>query len=108
MKTTLIALGLMMVAGATLAADTYHEGYMRKDGTYVQPHYQTAPDNTRLNNYSTQGNVNPYTGQAGNVNPYQQPQQQQYQQPSYGQYGQPQQHQQKVCTKDYFGKVTCN
>ena len=47
---------------------------MRKDGTYVQPHHRTAPDNNRLNNYSTQGNVNPYTGQMGTVNPYTQPQ----------------------------------
>jgi hypothetical protein len=30
-------------------------------------------DNNRLNNYSTQGNVNPYTGQMGTVNPYSQP-----------------------------------
>jgi hypothetical protein len=51
-------------------ADTYVNGYVRKDGTYVQPHYRTDPDSTKLNNYSTQGNVNPYTGQAGTVDPY--------------------------------------
>jgi hypothetical protein len=48
-------------------------GYVRRDGTYVQPHHRTAPDNNRFNNYSTQGNVNPYTGQMGTVNPYSQP-----------------------------------
>jgi hypothetical protein len=51
-------------------AQTAVHGYVRKDGTYVQPHYKTAPDNSRFNNYSTQGNYNPYTGQNGTVNPY--------------------------------------
>lgn len=51
------------------------QGHMRRDGTYVQPHHRTAPDDNRLNNYSTQGNMNPYTGQRGTVNPYSQPMQ---------------------------------
>ena len=51
-------------------ADEYVNGYTRKDGTYVQPHYQTNPNSTKLDNYSTQGNVNPYTGRAGTVDPY--------------------------------------
>jgi hypothetical protein len=46
------------------------DGYYNKNGTYVAPHYRSSPDSSRLNNYSTQGNVNPYTGQAGTVNPY--------------------------------------
>lgn len=40
-------------------------GYTRSNGTYVQGHYRTSPDYTRNNNWSTQGNVNPYTGKAG-------------------------------------------
>jgi hypothetical protein len=44
-------------------------GYTRRDGTYVQPHYRSAPDGNVYNNWSTRGNVNPYTGQAGRVNP---------------------------------------
>ena len=39
--------------------------YTRKDGTYVAPHYQTNPNRTLNDNYSTIGNVNPHTGQAG-------------------------------------------
>jgi hypothetical protein len=50
------------------------QGYTRQNGTYVQPYHRTTPDNNRFNNYSTQGNVNPYTGQMGTVNPYTQPQ----------------------------------
>lgn len=48
--------------------DVYVEGYYRKNGTYVRPHWRTAPDRTCQNNYSSKGNVNPYTGQAGTQN----------------------------------------
>lgn len=37
----------------------------RRDGTYVAPHYQTSPNQNRYDNYSSQGNVNPHTGQRG-------------------------------------------
>lgn len=40
-------------------------GYTRKDGTYVAPHYRSAPDGSFYNNWSTKGNVNPYTGEPG-------------------------------------------
>jgi len=40
-------------------------GYYRKDGTYVPPHKRTAPDERFENNWSTVGNVNPYTGKPG-------------------------------------------
>ena len=29
------------------------------------PHYKTRKDGTRLNNYSTKGNINPYNGKKG-------------------------------------------
>lgn len=40
-------------------------GYTRKDGTYVRPHYRSRPDGNFSNNWSTKGNVNPYTGETG-------------------------------------------
>lgn len=40
-------------------------GYYRKDGTYVEPYYRTAPNSTNQDNFSTQGNINPYTGKEG-------------------------------------------
>ena len=49
------------------------KGHVRRDGTFVQPHHRTTPDGNLFNNYSTQGNMNPYTGQMGTVNPYTQP-----------------------------------
>lgn len=45
-------------------------GYYRKDGTYVQPHYRTTPNSTRMDNWSTRGNVNPFTGKKGYSNPF--------------------------------------
>lgn len=45
-------------------------GHTTKNGTYVPEHYRTAPDHTKLNNWSTKGNVNPYTGKAGTKDPY--------------------------------------
>lgn len=51
-------------------ADNYVNGYYRNNGTYVQPHYRSDNNNTRFDNYSSQGNVNPYTGRSGTVDPY--------------------------------------
>lgn len=90
-KKTLITAALLATSVSASATDVYQQGYVRSDGTYVQPHHQTAPNDTRYDNYSTRGNVNPYTGQAGTVNPdrdtyhqpiYHQPQPY-YQQPNY-------------------------
>ena len=44
-------------------------GYYRSNGTYVQPHYRTAPNHTNWDNFSTLGNINPYTGQRGWITP---------------------------------------
>jgi hypothetical protein len=69
----------LLVASPALAQSSHYvSGYVTKNGTYVAPHYQTNPDSTKLNNWSTQGNINPYTGKAGTVDPYSQ-------QPSYSQ-----------------------
>ena len=46
-------------------ADQYVRGYVKKDGTYVQPHFKSSPNNLKFDNYSSQGNSNPYTGQRG-------------------------------------------
>lgn len=71
------------VMSAASARDVYVDGHVRKDGTYVAPHHRSAPDRNPYNNYGSQGNTNPYTGQQGNVQP----------QPNYGQpqpfYGSP-------------------
>ncbi len=50
--------------------DVSVRGHTRKDGTYVQPHHRKAPNSSKLDNYSTKGNVNPYTGKEGTVDPF--------------------------------------
>ena len=50
-------------------ADVSVRGHYRKDGTYVQPHYRSNPNNTTNDNWSTKGNRNPYTGKEGTRNP---------------------------------------
>lgn len=49
---------------------SYHRGYVNKSGTYVMPHYQTAPNRTKVDNWTSKPNVNPYTGKPGTKDPY--------------------------------------
>ncbi len=69
-----ILVGLVaLISAASAFAQVYVRPYTRSDGTTVQGHYRTAPNNTLLDNYSTRGNVNPYTGKPGTVDPYKVP-----------------------------------
>ena len=81
MKQFLIAAALMLAATAAEAQylGTYgsgsnpsthsSSGYTTSRGTYVQPYVATNPNSTQMDNYSTRGNVNPYTGAIGTRNP---------------------------------------
>src|SRR5258708_6012188 len=51
------------------APSTGVRGYSKRDGTYVPQHHRTTPDRARSNNWTTKGNVNPYTGKAGTKKP---------------------------------------
>jgi len=51
-----------------LSAQVHVRGYTKKDGTYVAPHTRSSPNGTKADNYSTKGNVNPYTGKQGTKN----------------------------------------
>lgn len=70
MKKVVFLAILSCICGTFALADTYVNGYTRKDGTYVVPHYRSDPDSSPYNNYSTQGNTNPYTGKRGSKSPY--------------------------------------
>ena len=58
------------IGNLALGSDIYVNGYTKSNGTYVEPHMRSAPDSNPYNNYSTKGNVNPYTGKEGTVEPY--------------------------------------
>ena len=70
MRIFVISMIFALSATAALAQSVQRNGYMRKDGTYVAPSYSTRSNNTVLDNYSTRGNVNPYSGRQGYVDPY--------------------------------------
>lgn len=53
-----------------LSAQVLVNGYFKKNGTYVEPYYRTEPNSTLFDNYSTKGNVNPFTGKPGWIDPY--------------------------------------
>jgi hypothetical protein len=44
----------------------YQQGYYKQStGTYVNGYYKTSSNSTNTDNYSTQGNNNPYTQKSG-------------------------------------------
>lgn len=67
-----LLVGLFSLSTAPVEARTTRvRGYYKPStGSYVAPHYKTTPNRSRLDNFSTKGNYNPYTGKKGTVNPY--------------------------------------
>lgn len=51
-------------------AVTRVKGYTKNSGTYVAPHFKQSPNKTKFDNFSTKGNINPFTGKKGTVNPF--------------------------------------
>jgi hypothetical protein len=72
MRYVVALLGLLAYGSISspVHAGEFVNGYIKNDGTYVQPHMKSSPDGNVWNNWSTKGNVNHYTGQPGTKNPY--------------------------------------
>ncbi len=69
-KLIALSLALVFIFGlfglvSTAEAATRVKGYTKSNGTYVAPHYRSSPNSYKLDNYSTKGNYNPYTGKKG-------------------------------------------
>lgn len=61
-----LVLALLTLTPATTEAASRVKGYYKpKTGTYVQPHYRSSPNRTRIDNWSTKGNYNPFTAKKG-------------------------------------------
>ena len=65
MKRLVLFAVVALAALSAARADTWVNGYLRKDGTYVQGHWRSDPDNKYWNNWSSWGNTNPYTSEKG-------------------------------------------
>lgn len=70
-KVLFVVIAVFLAFDFSLAAgSTRTKGYFKKNGTYVAPHYKTKRDYSKFNNYSTKGNINPYTGKKGTKDPF--------------------------------------
>ncbi len=49
----LLALSIALLIPSLCLADTYVNGYTRRDGTYVKGHYRSDPDGVKWNNYGS-------------------------------------------------------
>ncbi len=69
--TTALCLSFLSVFASAEARTVRVNGYYKPStGAYVMPHYKTSPNKTKIDNYSTKGNYNPYSGKTGTVNSY--------------------------------------
>ncbi len=51
------------------SSSVHVQSHTTKKGTYVKSHRRTAPNKSKRDNWSSKGNVNPYTGKAGTKDP---------------------------------------
>lgn len=63
MRISMLLLGILLFT-TTSFAQVYVEGYSRKDGTYVSPHYRSSPNSSKWDNYG------PSTSSSGTQSPY--------------------------------------
>lgn len=68
MRLALLILAAVFAGEAAAAGNTHVRPYVKRDGTFVQGHVRSAPNDRRYDNYGAQNSVyggNPYTGQRG-------------------------------------------
>ncbi len=76
MKRIILTVVTVLAFVSTVMADERVRGYWKdtnRDGvkdTYVQPYYRSERNNSVEDNYSTKGNVNPYTWKKGTKDPF--------------------------------------
>jgi hypothetical protein len=67
----LLIAGLLGLSREAEAKTVRVGGYYKPStGSYVMPSYRTSPNRSLLDNYSTRGNYNPYSGRKGYVSPF--------------------------------------
>lgn len=61
---------IVLVLSTAAQAQVWVQPHVNKNGVYIEGYQRTAPNDTLFDNYSTRGNVNPYTGTPGTIDPY--------------------------------------
>ena len=60
MKNIILVIFFTLLSLASVEArDVAVRGYTKDNGTYVQPHYRSSPNEYKNDNWSTSGNSNP-------------------------------------------------
>ena len=60
-----IAFSLLTVSSPEAKTIKVQSYYKPSTGKYVESYYKTSLNKTKIDNYSTKGNYNPYTGKIG-------------------------------------------
>lgn len=63
-------LGVGFVNSAQAKTSSVRGYFKPSTGKYVVPYFKTTPNKTKIDNFSTKGNYNPYTGKKGYVSPF--------------------------------------
>ncbi|MFH0735695.1 MAG: hypothetical protein V1773_13895 [bacterium] len=61
---------IFFVSNIDIFAQTWVDGYYKKDGTYVSGYLKSNSNETKIDNYSTKGNINPFSLETGTKDPY--------------------------------------
>jgi len=70
MKTAILILTTILIASPVFAKTVVVKPHVTKQGTYKPTSYRTSPNSTKIDNFSSKPNSNPYTGKKGNVDPF--------------------------------------
>ena len=71
MKKLLTLIAFCLTIGTASTQSIYVSPYVKSNGTYVGGHHRSKADGNFYNNWTTKGNVNPFTGSRGTrISPY--------------------------------------
>ena len=73
MKTLMLCILGIAISIPTLSIAEWVNGYYKNNGTYVEGYNRSNRNNTVRDNYSYDGNTNPYTGSTGTNKYYNNP-----------------------------------
>ena len=60
-----VVIFVLLFASMNMFADKHISGYYKSNGTHVNSYMRSNANSTKSDNFSTYGNINPYTGKAG-------------------------------------------